>query len=262
MDGIQKPRAALLTRRQLAAISGLATAYALTRVGAATEKPPSPVGSAGAPGTKDDLINVAILLGQHNTLIDFAGPWEVLSSGGYSGGAFNVYSVAASRSPVICDDGRAVMDPKMGTFPISGLTVVPDFTFTTAPQPGVIVIGGQTSEESWEQRALDWIRRAAGKAALTASVCTGAYLLAKSGLLDGRRATTNRNAYDDFEKSFPRITLVRGVRFVDAGSVASATGLTAGMDLALHIIERFYGRKIAQGVAGYEEWSSNAWMGV
>jgi transcriptional regulator GlxA family with amidase domain len=150
----------------------------------------------------------------------------------------------------------------MGAFPVSGLTVVPDFTFANAPQPRVIVIGGQTSDESWERGSLNWIRRAAGKAELTASVCTGAYLLAKSGLLDGKRATTNRAAYDDFEKTFPRIVLVRGVRFVESGSVASATGLTAGIDLALHIIERFYGRKIAQDVADYEEWSSRAWIGT
>jgi transcriptional regulator GlxA family with amidase domain len=260
MDKNPKRMAALLTRRQLVAISGLAAVCALTRVGGASEEPPKPAGSAGTVSTKSNVINVAIVLGQHNTLIDVAGPWEVFSSGAYAGGAFNVYSVAASRSPVICDDGRGVMDPKMGAFPVSGLTVVPDFTFASAPQPRVIIIGAQTSDESWERRSLDWIRLAAGKAELTASVCTGAYLLAKSGLLDGKRATTNRAAYDDFEKTFPRIKLVRGVRFVEAGSVASATGLTAGMDLALHIIERFYGRKIAQDVADYEEWPSKAWI--
>jgi len=149
----------------------------------------------------------------------------------------------------------------MGAFPLSGLTVIPDFTFDSAPQPRVIVIGAQTSDESWERRSLEWIRRAAAKAELTASVCTGAYLLAKSGLLDGKRATTNRAAYDDFQKTFPRIQLVRGVRFVAAGSVASATGLSAGIDLALHIVERFYGRQVAQHVADYEEWPSAAWRG-
>jgi transcriptional regulator GlxA family with amidase domain len=227
MDENPKRMTALLTRRQLVAVSGFAAAWAVTRVGAAAEEQPKP--AAGTVGASSNVINVAIVLGQHNTLIDVAGPWEVLSSGGYSGGAFNVYSVAASRSPVICDDGRGVMDPKMGAFPVSGLTVVPDFTFASAPQPRVIVIGAQTSDENWERRSLDWIRRAAGNAELTASVCTGAYLLAKSGLLDGKRATTNRAAYDDFEKTFPRIKLVRGVRFVEAGSVASATGLTAAL---------------------------------
>ena len=248
--------AARLTRRHMVAMSALA-ACALTRVGSADDEAPKP---ASAGGTDNNSINVAIVLGQHNTLIDVAGPWEVLSSGAYSGGAFNVYSVAASLSPVICDDGRGAMDPKMGAFPVSGLTVVPDFTFANAPQPRVIVIGGQTSDESSESHSLEWVVRAAERADLTASVCTGAYLLARSGLLNGKRATTNRAAYDDFEKSFPKIKLVRGVRFVEAGSVASATGLTAEIDLALHIVDRFYGRKIAKGVADYEEWPSKAWL--
>jgi transcriptional regulator GlxA family with amidase domain len=261
MPETSKPMTVVLTRRQLVAITGLAAACALTRTVVAGAVAPKPADAAETVRTKDKVINVAIVLGQHNTLIDVAGPWEVLSSGAYSGGAFNVYSVAAARSPVICDDGRGAMDPKMGAFPLSGLTVIPDFTFDSAPQPRVIVIGAQTSDESWERTSLEWIRRAAAKAEMTASVCTGAYLLAKSGLLDGKRATTNRAAYDDFEKTFPRIKLVRGVRFVDAGSVASATGLTAGIDLALHIVERFYGRQIAQAVANYEEWSSEAWIG-
>jgi transcriptional regulator GlxA family with amidase domain len=261
MPETSTPKIVLLTRRQLVAMAGLATTYALTRAAAAAEPGPKPADAAQAVRSKDNVIDVAVVLGQHNTLIDVAGPWEVLSSGGYSGGGFNVYSVAASRAPVICDDGRGTMDPRMGTFPLSGLTVIPDFTFDNAPQPRVMIIGAQTSDGRWERRSLDWIRRAAAKAELTASVCTGAYLLAKSGLLDGKRATTNRAAYDDFQNTFPRIQLVRGVRFVADGSVASATGLSAGIDLALHIVERFYGRQVAQHVADYEEWPSAAWRG-
>jgi transcriptional regulator GlxA family with amidase domain len=87
-----------------------------------------------------------------------------------------------------------------------------------------------------------------------ASVCTGAFPLGKTGLLDGKRATRNRNACDDFEKSYPKVKLVRGVRFIDSGDVATATGLTAGIDLAIHIVERYYGRGVAQKIADYEEW--------
>jgi transcriptional regulator GlxA family with amidase domain len=94
---------------------------------------------------------------------------------------------------------------------------VPDFTFEDAPQPRVVIIGAQMRDDA---RTLDWIRHAARKAGLVASVCTGAFLLGKTGLLDGKRATTNRNAYDDFEKSFPKVKLVRGVRFIDSGASA------------------------------------------
>lgn len=149
----------------------------------------------------------------------------------------------------------------MSELPVSGLTVVPDFTFDTAPQPRIIVIGAQTGDDARERQSVEWIRRAAARADLTASVCTGAYLFARTGLLDGRRATTNRNAYDDFEKTFPRVKLVRGVRLVDSGAVATASGLTAGIDLALHIVERYFGRKTAQDIAQYEEWPGAAWRG-
>jgi len=250
-----------MTRREALALSGqamVALAANAANVPAAAE-----MTSGAATGKKsgDAAINVAFLLGQHNTLIDLAGPWEILSSSAYSGGAFNVYCVAATRSPVLCDDGRGAGESHMSQMPLSGLTIVPDYTFDTAPQPRVIIIGAQTSDDATERRSIDWIRRAAGKAELTASVCTGAYLLARTGLLDGKPATTNRNAYADFEKTFPRVKLVRGVRFVDAGTIASATGLTAGVDLSLHIVERYFGRETAEAVATYEEWPGNAWRG-
>ncbi|MGH8132947.1 MAG: DJ-1/PfpI family protein [Steroidobacteraceae bacterium] len=254
-----------LTRRQWLTISGLALAGAVTGIGEGSTdaaKRTTDVQAGNTPGNtaRQKAINVAVVLGAHNTLIDVAGPWEILSSAAYAGGGFNVYSVAAVRAPVICDDGRGVASMQMGNLPLSGLTVIPDFTFEDAPQPRVTIIGAQVNHAQRETLTLEWIRHAAQKAELTASVCTGAYLLAKSGLLDGKSATTNRNAYDDFEKTFPKVKLVRGVRFVDSGSVASATGLTAGMDLSMHIVERFYGRKVAQELADYEEWPSKAWI--
>lgn len=196
------------------------------------------------------------MLGAHNTLIDFAGPWEILSSSG----RFNVYSVAASLKPVICDDGRG-LDTRR---PISGLTVVPDFTFEDAPQPRIIVVGGQAegdtqADNAAQARKLDWLRRASSQAQLTSSVCVGAFVLGDAGLLDGHAATTNRNAYDAFQKAYPKVKLVRGVRFVESGSVATATGLTAGIDLALRITERFCGDAVARKMAIYEEWPGKDW---
>ena len=90
-------------------------------------------------------------------------------------------------------------------------------------------------------------------------MCVGAFVLADAGLLDGHSATTNRNAYDKFEKTYPKVKLVRGVRFVESGAVATATGLTAGIDLALRITERFCGQALAQKIANYEEWEGKAW---
>jgi transcriptional regulator GlxA family with amidase domain len=193
-------------------------------------------------------IPVALVLGPNATLIDVAGPWEVLGAASYVCSGFDVYSVAATREPVLCDDARSVMGEGK---PVSAPHIVPDFTFTDAPQPRVVIVGAQGGDEA---PVVEWIRRVAHGTDLVASVCTGAFLLAKTGLLDDKRATTNRNAYDDFQKSFPRVKLVRGVRFIDSGAVATATGLTAGIDLAFHIVERYYGRDAAQKLAAYEEW--------
>jgi transcriptional regulator GlxA family with amidase domain len=199
-------------------------------------------------GGSEGPIPVAILLGPNATLIDFAGPWEILGAASYTCPGFNVYSVAATREPVLCDDGRTMMGQGK---PASAPRVLPDFTFADAPQPRVVIVGAQMGDEA---RAVEWIRHVAHRSDLVASVCTGSFLLAKTGLLDGKRATTNRNAYDDFQKSFPKVEVVRGVRFIDSGAVATATGLTAGIDLAFHIVERYYGRDAAQKLAGYEEW--------
>jgi transcriptional regulator GlxA family with amidase domain len=242
-------------RRWLAASGGILSALSTLggRRASAETAPSKPAGD------KPGAINVAVVLAPHNTLIDFAGPWEVLSSAVYQCPGFNVYSVAESRAPVLCDDGRGDASmASMGIKSISGLTAVPDFTFEDAPQPRIIIVGGQVGGDVARKYA--WIRRAAERAELTASVCTGAFELGKAGVLDGRSATTNRNAYDDFEKTFPKVKLVRGVRFVESGPVATATGLTAGIDLALRITERFYGRSVAQRLAEYEEWPSKAWI--
>ncbi len=240
------------TRRGwLASVALLAGGLAAPKVMAATSSPgmPHAPAQAGQQG-----IPVAVLLGEGATLIDFAGPWEVLSSVVYAGCAgFDVYSVAATREPIICDDSRLAM----GTNPRSGLRVIPDYTFEDAPPPRILMVGAQGGDDA---RKLEWIRRTASKAELTASVCTGAFLLGKAGLLDGKSATTNRIAYDAFEKKFPKVKLIRGVRLVEAGNIATATGLTAGIDLALHITDRFYGRDIAQKIAAYEEWPSQGWI--
>lgn len=199
-------------------------------------------------GTSAKPIPVAILLGPGATLIDFAGPWEVLGAASYKCPGFNAYSVAATREPILCDDGRSMMGAGK---PVSAPRVVPDFTFADAPPPRIVIVGGQDGDDP---HTIEWLRNVAHGAELVGSVCVGAFLLAKAGLLDGKRATTNRNAYDEFQKNFPKVDLVRGVRFIDSGTVATATGLTAGIDLALHIVERYYGSDVAQNIATYEEW--------
>lgn len=239
-----------VTRRLwLAGVSAVA-AGAASGVAKGDEMLPPP------PGNYPNAIPVAILLGSMATLIDFAGPWEVLGAASYVSHGFNVFGVAATRKPIRCNDGRGEMGDHN---PPSGPWIVPDYTFDDAPQPKIVIMGAQMDDDP---RKIAWIRNVAKKADLVASVCTGAKLLAKSGLLDGKSATTNPLIYDSFERSFPKVKLVRGVRFVDHGNVASAAGLTAGVDLALHIVKRFYGADAAAKVAQYEETPFNESAGI
>ena len=136
-----------------------------------------------------------------------------------------------------------------------GLQVKPDFSISNAPQPHVIVVPAQKSTP--ESRA--WLATASAGTDVTMSVCTGAYQLARAGLLKGIPATTHHDFWDDFQREFPEIELRRGLRFVDNGRIATAGGLTSGIDLALHVVARYFGVEVAAATATYMEYSSDAW---
>jgi YHS domain-containing protein len=91
------------------------------------------------------------------------------------------------------------------------------------------------------------------------SVCTGAYVLAKTGVLSGKSATTFHRAYEDFAMEFPDIHLKRGARFVEDGNLASSGGLTSGMDLAFRVVERYFGREVAEETAYNIEYQGRGW---
>jgi transcriptional regulator GlxA family with amidase domain len=101
---------------------------------------------------------------------------------------------------------------------------------------------------------LAWLRHVSPKSQLIMSVCTGAFVLADTGLLDGKTATTHHQFYDDFESTFPEVELVRGPRFVEHEKLATAGGLTSGIDLALRVVERYLGKNGAQATARYLEY--------
>jgi transcriptional regulator GlxA family with amidase domain len=91
------------------------------------------------------------------------------------------------------------------------------------------------------------------------SVCTGAFLLAETGLLDGLKATTHHDSYEAFARRFPKVSLLRGRRFVDNGKFLTAGGLTSGIDAALHVVERYRGQSATEQVAAYMEHFSTDW---
>jgi transcriptional regulator GlxA family with amidase domain len=137
------------------------------------------------------------------------------------------------------------------------MTIIPDYTFENAPAPKVIVIPAQSRPG---QATLEWIRKSTKTTDVTMSVCTGAFVLARTGLLSGKAATTYHGAFGRFAMEFPDIQLKRGARFVENGNLATAGGLSSGIDLALRVVERYYGREVAQKTAYNMEYQGQGWM--
>ena len=192
-------------------------------------------------------IPVAFLISDGAVVIDFCGPWEVFANVAQMGtgthtSAFRLYTVAETTHPVTAS---------------GGMQIVPNFTFATAPAPRVIVIPAQNGAG---EAALQWIRRASRTTDITMSVCTGAFVLAQTGLLSGKVATTHHSAYTDLAMQFPDIHVRRGARFVEAGNLATAGGLSSGIDLALHVVERYFGRDVAVATADQMEYQGQGWM--
>ena len=106
---------------------------------------------------------------------------------------------------------------------------------------------------------LNWIRKVSKTTDVTMSVCTGAFVLASTGLLAGKPATTHHSAYKSLAVQYPDITVKRGARFVESGNIATAGGLTSGIDLALRVVERYFGRKAAEDTAYQLEYQGTGW---
>lgn len=190
-------------------------------------------------------IPVAFLISDGAVVIDFCGPWEVfqdVSVPGRMEDAFRLYTVAETTKPI-----RAS----------AGLKIVPDYTIYNAPAPKVIVIPAQGKPS---KAVIDWIRTSAKTADLTMSVCTGAFVLAKTGLLSGKSATTHHSAYKELALNYPDIQVKRGARFVENGNIATAGGLSSGMDLALRVVERYFGGEVAKQTAYQMEYQGQGWL--
>jgi transcriptional regulator GlxA family with amidase domain len=192
---------------------------------------PLPVPSSGT-------IHTAFAIGPGTNVIDLAGAWEVFQdSAVYAGSAarFELFTVAQDTQPVQAS---------------GGLTLSPTYAYGDAPQPQLVVIPAHTATEGTVQ----WLRDVGRRADLLMSVCTGAFVLAETGLLDGKTATTHHQSYDALASEFPKLRVVRGRRFVEHDRVATAGGLTAGIDLALRVVERYLGAAAATATARFMEY--------
>ena len=226
-----------------AARFGLIAALALFVIGQlVASAAPAETNSLKGPAKGD--IPIAFVISEGAVVIDFCGPWEVFRDVMVSGGdhPFRLYTVSHKTDPITAG---------------GGMKIVPDYTFVNAPAPKVIVIPAQSEPSA---AMLKWIRESSKNTDVTMSVCTGAFVLAKTGLLSGKSATTFHSAFNSFAMEFPDIHLKRGARFVEDGNLSSAGGLSSGIDLALRVVERYYGRDVAQKTAYNMEYQGQGWM--
>lgn len=193
-------------------------------------------------------INVGIFLYNEIEVLDFAGPFEVFSTASRvnsrisenSKNLFNVFTVAEDQNPVIAR---------------GGLRVIPNHSISDHPEINILIIpGGIVTDELEKDHITSWILNSSDVAEITASVCTGAFLLAKAGLLKSKRATTHWEDMDDLISMFPDIKIKKNVRWVDEGQIITAAGISAGIDMSLYLVSRMTDNKIAQLTAKQMEF--------
>jgi putative intracellular protease/amidase len=197
-------------------------------------------------------IEVAVAISDGAVMIDFGGPWEVFSDVMLhtKGQAhqqlhpFHLYTVA-ENAKIIRTSG--------------GMQVVPDYTFENAPKPNIVIVPAQGNDSP---KMMAWIRKMSQESDVLMSVCTGALLLAKSGVLDGKSATTHHEAYATMEHAYPKISVQKRMRYVQSDPVIfTAGGLSSGIDLALHVVELYYGREVTDETVQHLEYEGTGWSG-
>ena len=194
---------------------------------------------------------VGIYLFDAVEVLDFAGPFEVFST------AARVHGRGDPPSPplfIVATVGR-------GFAPVvarGGLRVQPAFGLDDHPPLDVVIVpGGVVDAEMERPEVIGWLQRVTAGALLTASVCTGAFLLGQAGLLEGKQATTHWEDIAELRRVFPQVEVIEGRRWVDLGSIVTSAGISAGIDMSLHLVARLAGEDLARKTARqmqYDWW--------
>lgn len=194
-------------------------------------------------------LKVGIYIYDNVEVLDFAGPYEVFTCASRVAGSaapmFDVFTLGVNTLPV---RARA------------GLKIDPDYSLDVHPPLDCLIVpGGVVSAELEKPQVIDWLDRQLSLVPLTASVCTGAFLLAKTGKLGSKAVTTHWEDIADLRSMFPALEVKNGVRWVDEGAIVSSAGISAGIDMCLHLVERFAGRSLAERTAKQLDfdWTEN-----
>jgi transcriptional regulator GlxA family with amidase domain len=189
--------------------------------------------------------NTAILLFNDVEVLDFAGPFEVFSTANTEYGEiiFNVYTIAEKKYVISARNG---------------LKIIPDYSFNDCPAPNILIIPGGNGRkiEMNNSVLLNWIKEKFGNLEFLLSVCTGSFIIGKTGLLDGAQATSHHYTYEEFETTFPQIKLIKNTKFVDNGKIITAAGVSSGINMSLHVISRLFGEELKAKTASQIEFNT------
>lgn len=192
--------------------------------------------------------NLGILLFEGAELLDFAGPYEAFSTAGRMEGVpyFNTFSLAEKSGLIVS---------------ANGLPCGIEYTLDDAPELDVLLVPGGKGTRTEVNNAglIQWIKDVASRAELVTSVCTGSFLLAEAGLLSGKKATTHWGSIERMRETYPDIEVLENTRYVDQDTIVTSAGVSAGIDMALYVIERLHGAAAAESAARlmeYEYWTA------
>ncbi len=191
-------------------------------------------------------MNIGIYIYQDAEVLDFSGPFEVCSTA-------NRFLDSQHRVLLIAEHNQLVKAR-------GGFTVMPDCSINEHPPLDVlIVVGGIHDKEMFNAPVINWIAKQYEKVNVLASVCTGAFLLAEAGVLSGLNATTHWQDIPDLTVRYPDINVCSDVRWLDQGKIITSGGISAGIDMSLHLIARLYSQEVAEKTANQMEyhWQCN-----
>ena len=180
----------------------------------------------------DNQRNVAIFIFDDVEVLDFAGPFEVFNVTGevIDPAPFNTYTVALTEEPIKAR-GK--------------LSINPHFSIDNFPTPDIILLPGGDGRRRLmtDERVLNWVAKHVDNLEKLLSVCTGAFYIAHSGLLNGLSATTHHGAFPEFKETFPDVKLIKDKRYVENGKIITAGGISAGIDMSLYVVEQLLGKE-------------------
>lgn len=187
--------------------------------------------------------SVGIFLFNEVEVLDFAGPFEVFSVAEVNGEkTFTVYTVSENGEMITARNG---------------LKVQPDYSIENLPPVDILIIPGGLGARKYEMKneiVIKWIRQQMKEVKLMTSVCTGALLLAKAGLLEGLKATTHWASIEKFKNEFQNVEVIENVKFVDEGHIITSAGISAGINMAFHIVKNLLGVHVAEDTAKRMEY--------